>query len=96
MYSLIPTQREELKLLELTTTKKTDGDYINFDKNEVILDLHNPKTKHDDISFDITKESPHLAQLITTSYKMLPRKYVFTYYVDIYEKENSESFKKIY
>ena len=62
LYSLIPTQRDELKLLEFTTTKKTDGDYIYFNNNDVILDLHNPKKKHDEFSLNITKESPHLAE----------------------------------
>ena len=42
--------------------------------------------KHNEISFNIIKESPHLAELITTSYKMFPRKYVFTNYDDIHEK----------
>jgi len=45
LYSLIPVMRDELKLLEFTTTKRNDGDYIYIKGNAIILDLDNPK-KH--------------------------------------------------
>jgi hypothetical protein len=45
LYSLIPVMRDELKLLEFTNVKQKIGDFIFFDKNEIILDLNNPKEK---------------------------------------------------
>jgi hypothetical protein len=87
LYSLIPTLRDELKLLEFTTVKQDTGDWLYFDKdNNVILDLNNPKKKHDSISFNLTNDAPHLAEIIKSSYKLFPRKYVFTNYDDIKTK----------
>lgn len=94
VYSLIPTQRDELKSLEFTTTKKTDGDYIYFNKNDVILDLNNPKKKHDDIHFNLTQEAPHLAELLKQSYKLYPRKYLFTNYDNINEKAKVQNLSR--
>ena len=59
LYGLIPVMRDELKLLEFTTTKYDDGDYIYFKGNDIILDLNNPKKKHDGIQFNLTNEAPH-------------------------------------
>ena len=65
LYSLIPTLRDELKLLEFTTTKQDKGDWLYFNSdNNVILDLNNSKKKHDNISFNLTIEAPHLAEII--------------------------------
>ena len=80
LYSLIPVMRDELKLLEFTTTKNNDGDYIYFKGNDIILDLNNPKKKHEGIQFNITNDAPHLAEIIQTSYKLFPRQFVFTNY----------------
>jgi len=80
LYSLIPVMRDELKLLEFTTTKNDDGDYIYFKGNDIILDLNNPKKKQEGIQFNITNEAPHLADIIHTSYNLFPRQFVFTNY----------------
>lgn len=94
LYSLIPVMRDELKLLEFTTTKKDDGDYIYIKGNEIILDLNNPKKKHDGISFNISNDAPHLANIIYTSYKLFPRKYVFTNYDNIDEKAKVQNLSR--
>ena len=94
LYSLIPVMRDELKLLEFTTTKKDDGDYIYIKGNEIILDLNNPKKKHDGISFNISNDAPHLADIINTSYKLFPRKYVFTNYDNIDQKAKIQNLSR--
>lgn len=87
IYSLIPTLRDELKLLEFTTTKKTDRDYIFFNKNnDVFIDLNKTKKKHNEITFNISQDAPELAEIIKQSYKLYPRNFLFTNYDDINEK----------
>ena len=44
LYSLIPPNRDEIKLLDFTTTKKTDdNDYVYISKNDVLLLLNKTK-----------------------------------------------------
>ena len=95
LYSLIPIERDEVKSLEFTTTKQDKGDWLYFNNdNNVILDLNNSKKKHDRISFNLSIESPHLAEIIKSSYKLFPRKYVFTNYDDIKTKAQVSNLSK--
>jgi hypothetical protein len=94
LYSLIPVMRDELKLLEFTTTKNNDGDYIYFKGNDIILDLNNPKKKHESIQFNITNEAPHLADIIRTSYNLFPRQFVFTNYDNTEEKAKVQNLSR--
>lgn len=94
LYSLIPVMRDELKSLEFTTTKRTDGDFIYFKNNEVILDLNKSKKLHDAIDFNLSIEAPHLADIISTSFKLYPRQFVFTNYDNIDEKAQVQNLSK--
>ena len=94
LYSLIPVMRDELKLLEFTTTKNDDGDYIYFKGNDIILDLNNPKKKHEGVHFNITNDAPHLADIIYTSYKLFPRQFVFTNYDNTEEKAKVQNLSR--
>ena len=94
LYSLIPVMRDELKLLEFTNVKQKIGDFIFFDKNEIILDLNNPKKKHEGIKFNITNDAPHLADIISTSFKLFPRQYVFTNYDNLKEKAKVQNLSR--
>ena len=94
IYSLIPVLRDELKLLEFTNVKRDDGDYIFFDTDKIILDLNNPKKKNDGIKFNLTKDAPHLADIIYTSYKLFPRQYVFTNYDDMNKKAEVQNLSR--
>ena len=94
LYSLIPVMRDELKLLEFTDIKHNEGDFIYFKDKDIILDLNNPKKKHDGIKFNITNDSPHLADIINTSYKLFPRRYVFTNYDNIDEKAQVQNLSR--
>ncbi len=51
--------------------------------------FNNPKKRHDEIKFNTTNDAPNLADIIiiSTSYKILPRQYVFTNYDNMEEKE---------
>lgn len=80
LYSLIPPLRQEPLLLEfkspeLKNTNDKSKDYIYFERDEVILNLNLNKKKHEPIDFPITGE---LAELLKESYKLYPRKYLFT------------------
>ena len=79
LYSLIPPLRNEIKHLEFTNSKNEDGDYIWFATDDrILLDLNLEKKRHDPIQFNLTKDAPKLATLIENSYKLYPRKFVFT------------------
>lgn len=84
MYCLIPPLRNEIKLLEFTESQQdNDKDYvfINKKKNIVWLKLNLKKNVHNPITFDLVSrkyKSPHLASIIRESYKLYPRKYLFT------------------
>ena len=79
LYSLIPPLRNEIKHLEFTNSKNEDGDYIWFAADDrILLDLNLEKKRHDPIQFNLTKDAPKLATLIENSYKLYPRKFVFT------------------
>ena len=79
LYSLIPPLRNEIKHLEFTNSKNEDGDYIWFAEDDrILLDLNLEKKRHDPIQFNLTKDAPKLATLIENSYKLYPRKFVFT------------------
>lgn len=80
LYSLIPPNRDEIKLLYFTTTPKTDGDYIYFRDDDVLLLLNKMKKKHASIEYNLTKESKELADILFESYKLFPREAVFTQY----------------
>jgi hypothetical protein len=94
LYSLRPPLRNEVKHLEFTTTTKRKGDYIFFKNDEVFLDLNEEKKRHDAILFNLSEESPKLAELLKESYKLYPRKYVFTIkgkYPDVSKKASEGS-----
>ncbi len=58
---------------------------ISFDNNNnIILNLNNPKKKG--IKFNLTKDAPHLADIIKTSCILFPGRYVFTNYDSIDKK----------
>ena len=95
LYSLIPIERDENKLLSFTTTLKTDDDYIYFnDDDEVILLLNKMKKKHTSFRLNISNESPELAKILKESYKLFPRKYVLTNYDNIKEKAKISNLSK--
>ena len=94
LYSLIPVMRDELKLLEFTTTKNDDGDQIYFKGNDIILDLNNPKKQHEGIQFIITNEAPHLADIIHTSYNLFHRQFVFMIHYDTEEKAKVQNLSR--
>lgn len=94
LYSLIPVLRDEIKLLEFTTTKMDDGDYIYIKGNDIILDLNNTKKKHEGVNFNITNDAPHLADIIYTSYKLFPRQFVFTNYDNTEEKAKVQNLSR--
>ena len=95
LYSLIPPLRNEVKHLKFTHSNKTDYDYIWLDNDgEVLLDLNLNKKRHDPIVFSLTKDAPELAKLITDSYTLYPREYVFTAknkYPDLTKKASENS-----
>lgn len=82
MYSLIPPLRNEIKLLEFTTSPMHNKkDYIFYDKNTIILKFNKIKKLHDKIYFNITSgqyNNPHLARIIRQSLELYPRKFLFT------------------
>lgn len=80
LYSLIPPNRDEIKELHFTTTPKTDKDYIYIKGDEVFMLLNKIKKRHDGIKINITEESKELADILTESYKLYPREFVFTQY----------------
>jgi DNA polymerase IIIc chi subunit len=94
LYSLIPIMRDELKLLEFTNTKKNEGDFIYFNGTNTILNLNNTKKKHDGMDINLSKDAPHLADIIETSYKLFPRQYVFTNYDDINKKAEVQNLSR--
>jgi hypothetical protein len=94
LYSLIPIERDEIKPLNFTTTVKKDDDYIYFDGDEVILLLNKMKKKHEEFQLNISKESPKLAEILKESYRLYPRKYVFTNYDNINEKAKVSNISK--
>ena len=94
LYSLIPVMRDELKLLEFTNTKQNEGDFIYFNGTNIILNLNNTKKKHDGMDINLSKDAPHLADIIETSYKSFPRQYVFTNYDDINKKAEVQNLSR--
>ena len=76
LYTLIPVLRREPLTLEFNeNTGDKSKDYIIFKRNEVILDLNLNKKRHDPIQFTLEGE---LASILKQSYKLYPRKYLFT------------------
>ena len=65
-----------------------------FSNNDIILDLNNPKKKHEGIKFNLTKDAPHLADIIKTSYELFPRQYVFTNYDNIDKKAEIQNLSR--
>jgi len=81
LYSLIPINRDEIKTLKFTTTRKDDDDYIYFKKDgDVILLLNVEKKKHGEYELNITEESATLSKILKESYKLYKRENVFTAY----------------
>ena len=95
LYTLIPPLRNEIKHLKFTHSNKNDYDYIWLDTDgEVLLDLNLDKKRHDPIVFNLTKDAPELAKIITDSYTLYPREYVFTpknKYPDLSKKASQNS-----
>ena len=95
LYSLIPPLRNEVKHLKFTHSNKNDYDYLWLDTDgEVLLDLNLDKKRHDPIVFSLTTDAPELAKLITDSYALYPREYVFTgknKYPDLTKKASENS-----
>ena len=95
LYTLIPPLRNEIKHLKFTHSNKNDYDYIWLDTDgEVLLDLNLDKKRHDPIVFNLTKDAPELAKIITDSYTLYPREYVFTAknkYPDLTKKASENS-----
>lgn len=86
LYTLIPPLRNEVKFLEFTHNPayaRGDCIFISRDMKTIILKFHLVKKLHPKIQFDITAsggkfENQHLANIIRESYKLYPRRYVFT------------------
>lgn len=79
LYSLMVPLRNEPKGLEFSHKRETNGDYIYIASDGTIIMLLNEiKKKHDAIEFNITKLYPRLASIISESYKLYPRKFLFT------------------
>ena len=78
LYTLIPPLRNEVKLLDFTFEKQTEGDWIYFHKNgDVIMMLNLYKKRHSEEEFDISKDSPELADILKQSYQLYPRTPIF-------------------
>ena len=78
-YTLIEPLRDEPKTLEFTSTYKSDNmDYIYFKSNgDVLLLLNREKKRHKPEDRNLSKLSPKLAEIITQSYNLYPRPYLF-------------------
>ncbi len=44
------------------------------------MDLNEEKKRHDEITFDLTEESPQLAKILKERYELYPREFLFTPY----------------
>ena len=76
LYSLIPPLRNEPKFLEFTETEQDSGDWVLIQQGSTVtLDLNEEKKKHDPIKLTL---SDTLSDILLDSYKLFPRKYVFT------------------
>ena len=81
LYSLIPPLRNEVKTLKFNTTVQKTEDWIVIKPDgEVLMDLNEEKKRHDGILFNITDESPELAEILKESYRLYPRIPLFTPY----------------
>ena len=81
LYSLIPPLRNEIKSLKFSNSVQRKGDWIVIRPDgEVLLDLNEEKKRHDGITFNLTEESPELANILKESYSLYPREAVFTTY----------------
>ena len=80
--------------MEFTNTKQNEGDFIYFNGTNIILNLNNTKKKHDGMDINLSKDAPHLADIIETSYKSFPRQYVFTNYDDINKKAEVQNLSR--
>ncbi len=82
LYRYLP-ERNELKLLKYTTTKKTDDDYIYIDNDDIYLLLNKCKKKHYEFYIDLNEDFKELAQILKDSYETFKRTYLFTDYNNI-------------
>ena len=81
LYSLIPPLRNEVKTLKFTNTLQRKEDWIVIrNDGEVFLDINEEKKRHDEITFNLTEESPQLAKILKESYELYPREFLFTPY----------------
>jgi len=81
LYSLIPPLRNEVKTLKFTNTLQRKEDWIVIrNDGEVFLDINEEKKRHDEITFNLTEESPQLAKILKQSYELYPREFLFTPY----------------
>jgi hypothetical protein len=81
LYSLIPPLRNEIKTLKFNTIVQKKEDWIVIKPDgDVVMDLNEEKKRHDAILFNITEESPQLAEILKESYRLYPRVPLFTPY----------------
>lgn len=79
LYRYLP-ERNELKLLKFSTTKKTDDDYIYIDNDNIYLLLNKSKKKHNELHIYLNDDFKELAQILKDSYETFERTYLFTDY----------------
>lgn len=79
LYRYLP-ERNELKLLKFSTTKKTDDDYIYIDNDNIYLLLNKSKKKHDELHLYLNDDFKELSQILKDSYETFKRTYLFTDY----------------
>ena len=76
LYCLIPPLRNEVKVLEFTTSKQDAGNWIYMkDDGSVTLDLIEKKKKHNSVELKLPDE---LQNILLESYSLYPRQYAFT------------------
>jgi len=81
LYSLIPPLRNEVKTLKFTTSVQRTEDWIVIKPDgEVLMDLNEEKKRHNGILFNISTDSPELAEILKESFKLYPRVPLFTPY----------------
>ena len=81
LYSLIPPLRNEVKTLKFNTAVQRKEDWIVIKPDgDVMMDLNEEKKRHNSIAFNLTDESPQLAEILKESYRLYPRVPLFTPY----------------